>query len=152
MSRPGGFWLHWAWQSYWRWKFTSSLNHIEDKILTTEEKPTVPRPSVADRLAERAFRAAVFGLAFLPGQLYSLWLLVRVVVSRRKMRRKGWIQSGAAIDLSENLKASLWLPLNLVKCSLGKSQSPRDLGTQKESLSRIEEKEEKAVRAYFFFS
>ncbi len=80
-----------------------------------EEKPTVPRASVADRLAERAFRAAVFGLAFLPLQLYSLWLLVRVVVSRRKMRRKGWIQSGAAMGIDSILIAFVWQILKLLR-------------------------------------
>lgn len=80
-----------------------------------EEKPTIPRPSTADRLAEQAFRAAVLGLAFLPLQLYSLWLLVRVVFSRRKMRRKGWIEFIAAMGIDSIIITLLWQILKLLK-------------------------------------
>jgi hypothetical protein len=46
----------------------------------------IVKVSWADETADRAFRSAVIGLIliFLPFQLYSLWLLVRLLVSRRR--------------------------------------------------------------------
>lgn len=43
--------------------------------------------SWADETADRAFRTSVIGLIllFLPIQLYSLWLLIRLFVSRRQI-------------------------------------------------------------------
>ena len=46
----------------------------------SEEEEEEERRSWADRIADSAFRAAVIGLVFLPLQLYSLWLLVRLLV------------------------------------------------------------------------
>lgn len=41
--------------------------------------------SWADQTVERMFRIAVLGLMFLPLQLYSLWLLIRLLVSGRRV-------------------------------------------------------------------
>ncbi len=51
-----------------------------------EDDEDIVQVSWADETADRAFRAAVVGLIliFLPFQLYSLWLLVRLLVSRRR--------------------------------------------------------------------
>lgn len=47
----------------------------------------IEKLSWADETADRAFRAAVVGLLllFLPIQFYSLWLLIRLLVSRRQI-------------------------------------------------------------------
>jgi hypothetical protein len=52
-----------------------------DEWLEDDEIETI---SWADATADRAFRTAVIGLLllFLPIQLYSLWLLVRLLVAR----------------------------------------------------------------------
>lgn len=48
-------------------------------------------PSVADRLAQRAFRAAVIGLFVLPplGHLYSVYLLFRLRETKSELSAKG---------------------------------------------------------------
>jgi Putative prokaryotic signal transducing protein len=53
---------------------TSAMSLVEDA------DPEVVKTWVGDRLATRAFRAAIFGLFVLPplGHLYSLWLLLRL--------------------------------------------------------------------------
>ncbi|MGH2412193.1 MAG: putative signal transducing protein [Microcystaceae cyanobacterium] len=59
--------------------------------LAREDDDDVVRLSWAERTVERMFRVAVLGLIFLPLHLYSLWLLIRLVVSRRRVpRNKYW--------------------------------------------------------------
>jgi len=45
----------------------------------------IEKISWADETADRAFRSAVLGLGFLPLYFYSLWLLVRLLISRRRL-------------------------------------------------------------------
>jgi hypothetical protein len=53
-----------------------------------EDDEDIVKLSWADETADRAFRSAVVGiiLIFLPFQLYSLWLLLRLLVSPRRRR------------------------------------------------------------------
>lgn len=51
----------------------------------TESDGHSPHP--AEDLARRAYVAAVFGIAFIPLQLYSLWLLVRFYPQRSRASR-----------------------------------------------------------------
>ncbi|MCF4970345.1 putative signal transducing protein [Nostoc sp. CMAA1605] len=59
--------------------------------------------SWADETADRAFRTAIIGLIliFLPIQLYSLWLLIRLLVSRRRIspNRRIKVISALILDL-----------------------------------------------------
>ncbi|MBW4563207.1 MAG: DUF2007 domain-containing protein [Mojavia pulchra JT2-VF2] len=57
-----------------------------EQLFLQEDEDNIVKVSSADKTADRAFRSAVIGLIliFLPFQLYSLWLLVRLLVSRRR--------------------------------------------------------------------
>lgn len=54
-----------------------------------EADDDIEKLSWADETADRAFRVAVIGLILivLPLQLYSLWLLIRLLVSRRQISK-----------------------------------------------------------------
>jgi hypothetical protein len=87
-------------------------------LVEEEEEPEenlVSKPSLADRLAERAFRVAVLGIIFLPLQLYSLWLLVKLLVSRRKISSKGQILAWAAMGIDCIVLFVLWEVLKWLK-------------------------------------
>lgn len=76
---------------------------------TSEEGDDVVRQSWADRTVEQAFRAAVFGLIFFPLQLYSLWLLIRLLVSRRCISQSKYWQIAIAVMLNTPILVLLWL-------------------------------------------
>ncbi|WP_414577963.1 putative signal transducing protein [Anabaena sp. CCY 9402-a] len=69
----------------------SSEFEIEDSadewLQNDEADDDIEKISWADETADRAFRTSVIGLIllFLPIQIYSLWLLVRLLVSRRQI-------------------------------------------------------------------
>lgn len=56
--------------------------------------------SWADQTVERLFRAAVLGLMFLPLQLYSLWLLLRLLVSSRRVTPSQYWKISVALILN----------------------------------------------------
>ncbi len=56
--------------------------------------------SGADQTVERMFRIAVLGLMFLPLQLYSLWLLIRLLVSGRRVTSNQYWKIAVALFLS----------------------------------------------------
>jgi hypothetical protein len=62
-----------------------------------------PAPTVREQNADRAWRGAVFGLVFLPLQLYVFYLLVKVYVSedvlRDEHRRRAWLACGINLPL-----------------------------------------------------
>jgi hypothetical protein len=68
---------------------TLSSDHEADVpvIPDSEEDDDPVRVSWADRTVDRMFRAAVLGIGFLPLHLYSLWLLIRLLVSFRRVNR-----------------------------------------------------------------
>ncbi len=61
----------------------------------------IEKLSWADQTADRAFRAAVIGLILfiLPIQIYSLWLLLRLLVSRRRISRNRRVKVIVALIL-----------------------------------------------------
>ncbi|MBD2361840.1 DUF2007 domain-containing protein [Anabaena minutissima FACHB-250] len=65
----------------------SSEFEIEDSADEWLQDDDIEKISWADETADRAFRTSVIGLIllFLPIQIYSLWLLVRLLVSRRQI-------------------------------------------------------------------
>ncbi|HEY9604847.1 MAG TPA: DUF2007 domain-containing protein [Allocoleopsis sp.] len=67
-----------------------------------EEWEPIPSPSWTDLTSEYAFRAAVLSLMFLPLQLYSLWLLLRLLVSSRRINpsRLWKVVIAAAINMA----------------------------------------------------
>lgn len=54
------------------------------------EEPAETLVSIIDRTADRALRAALLGLLFLPLQLYSLWVIGGLFFSRQKISKRGW--------------------------------------------------------------
>lgn len=85
---------------------TLSANSEEEfqSTLDSEDDDDVVRRSWADRTVERMFRAAVLGLGFLPLQLYSLWLLIRLLVAHRRVSQSRYRQAAIAI-----IFAILWM-------------------------------------------
>ncbi len=84
----------------------SDFNEYEGRI----------RISWTDEIVERLFRAAVFGLLFLPIQLYSLWLLVRLLVSLRIPSQRNWWKIVVAIFINFPMLwiiVLIWQLLNL---------------------------------------
>ncbi|MEA5567731.1 DUF2007 domain-containing protein [Anabaena sp. UHCC 0399] len=65
----------------------SSEFEIEDSVDEWLQDDDIEKISWADETADRAFRTSVIGLIllFLPIQIYSLWLLVRLLVSGRQI-------------------------------------------------------------------
>ncbi|UKP00469.1 putative signal transducing protein [Nostoc sp. UHCC 0870] len=65
----------------------SSAFEIEDSADEWLQDDDIEKISWADETADRAFRTSVIGLMllFLPIQIYSLWLLVRLLVSLRQI-------------------------------------------------------------------
>lgn len=59
----------------------------EESLSNDEADDDIEKLSWVDETADRAFRTAIIGLIliFLPIQLYSLWLLIRLLVSRRRI-------------------------------------------------------------------
>ncbi|HIK04854.1 MAG TPA: DUF2007 domain-containing protein [Trichormus sp. M33_DOE_039] len=59
----------------------------EEPLTNDEADDDIEKLSWVDETADRAFRTAIIGLLliFLPIQLYSLWLLIRLLVSRRRI-------------------------------------------------------------------
>ncbi len=64
--------------------------------------------SPADEILERAFRAAVIGLIFLPLQLYSLWLLGVLVFSGWKISRNRYLKAAMTIILDMLIVLIAW--------------------------------------------
>ena len=61
---------------------------VEDRfedLPDVEESASEPPLSAGDKLVDRAVRAALLGLIFLPLQLYSLWLLGRLLFSGQRV-------------------------------------------------------------------
>lgn len=56
--------------------------HVEE--MEDSEKPLTP----AEEDADRVYRAAIFGIAFLPLQFYVSWLLLRIFFSNESLRPK----------------------------------------------------------------
>ena len=75
---------------------------------SVSEEEEEERRSWADRIADSAFRAAVIGLVFLPIQFYSLWLLVRLLVSRRRISNDRRIKVIIAALLDSCILIILW--------------------------------------------
>jgi hypothetical protein len=67
-----------------------------------EEQERLPTLSWTDLIIDYAFRAAVLSLMFLPLQLYSLWLLLRLLLSGRRIHvNRLWkVFTAAALDVS----------------------------------------------------
>lgn len=67
-----------------------------------QKNEQLPTPSWTDTTIEYAFRAAVLSIIFLPLQLYSLWLLLRLLVSGRRIHinRLWQVFTTAALDIS----------------------------------------------------
>lgn len=67
-----------------------------------EEEERLPTLSWTDLTIDSAFRAAVLSLIFLPLQLYSLWLLLRLLVSGQRIHvNRLWkVVTTAALDVS----------------------------------------------------
>ena len=78
-------------------------------ILDSEDDADVVRLSWADRTVDRMFRVAVLGIIFLPLHLYSLWLLVRLFVSRRRVTRSKYWKVVITIILNAPIMAVLWV-------------------------------------------
>ncbi len=64
--------------------------------------------SPADKILERAFRAAVIGLIFFPLQLYSLWLLGVLVFSGWKISRNRYLKATMTIILDMLIVLIAW--------------------------------------------
>ncbi len=80
-----------------------------------DDEEIVERLSSADQMVEQAFRTAIIGLLFFPLQLYSLWLLIRLLVSSRLRRRistKRYWKIFVAIAIDIIFLGSLWLIFN----------------------------------------
>lgn len=77
--------------------------------LDSENDDDVVRLSWADRTVERMFRVAVLGLIFLPLHLYSLWLLIRLFVSRRRVTRSKCWKVVVTVILNAPIMAALWV-------------------------------------------
>jgi Putative prokaryotic signal transducing protein len=77
--------------------------------LDGEDDGDLVRLSWADRTVERMFRVAVLGLIFLPLHLYSLWLLIRLFVSRRRVTRSKWWKVLITVILNAPIMAALWI-------------------------------------------
>ncbi len=63
--------------------------------MSEAEEP--PPLSAEDELISRAFKAAAYGLVLLPLQLYSLWLLFKLVISRPQLNPDQKKQAWAAL-------------------------------------------------------
>jgi hypothetical protein len=68
-----------------------------------------PPPSPREEDAERALRAAAFGLLLPPLELYATWLLVKVLLSREPLDRRARRRALAAAALNLTLIAGLVL-------------------------------------------
>jgi hypothetical protein len=62
-------------------------NQSSEDLLAEDDDEIIERLSSADQMVEQAFRTAIIGLLFFPLQFYSLWLLLRLLVSARLRRR-----------------------------------------------------------------
>jgi len=60
-------------------------------IAEIEGAPAETPVSISDRTADRALRAALLGLLFIPlFQLYSLWMIGGLFFSGQKISKRGW--------------------------------------------------------------
>lgn len=94
-----------------------TLDSAQDEEFNSASHPNDEdgiRISWADETVERMFRAAIFGLIFLPIQLYSLWLLVRLIVSRRIASRNQWWKVFIAPFINIPMLSILWLVSTLL--------------------------------------
>ncbi len=90
-------------------------NQSTEECLPEDDEEIVERLSSADQMAEQAFRTAIIGLLFFPLQLYSLWLLIRLLVSsklRRRISTKKYWKIFVAIAIDIIFLGSLWLIFN----------------------------------------
>ena len=84
----------------------------EEEFQTTqnsEDNEQIVKLSWADRTVERMFRVAVLGIVFLPLHLYSLWLLIRLLVSRRRVTLSKYRKLVMTIVLNAPMMAILWI-------------------------------------------
>jgi Putative prokaryotic signal transducing protein len=90
---------------------TLSLDRAEEfqATLDSEDDDDLVRLSWADQTVERMFRVAVLGIIFLPLHLYSLWLLIRLLVSRRRVTRSKYWKVVITIILNAPIMAVLWI-------------------------------------------
>lgn len=89
-----------------RAEFQASL---DSQDLDREGDDDIVRLSWADQIVERMFRVAVFGLIFSPLQLYSLWLLIRLLVSQRKVSRSKCWKVLITVILNTPIIITLWI-------------------------------------------
>ena len=73
-----------------------------------DEDDDFEQVSPADEILERAFRAAVIGLIFFPLQLYSIWLLAKLLFSGWKISRNRYLKAIIAIILDMLIIFILW--------------------------------------------
>lgn len=87
----------------------------EELLSEDDDEEIIERLSSADQMVEQAFRTAIIGLLFFPLQLYSLWLLIRLLVSPRLKRRisaKRYWKIFVAIAIDIIFLGFLWLIFN----------------------------------------
>lgn len=89
----------------------SSQHEEEFQTTSVSDNDDVRRLSWADRTVERMFNVAALGLLFLPLQLYSLWLLIRLIVSRRRVTQRKYWKVVITVVLHAPIMAILWIVL-----------------------------------------
>jgi Putative prokaryotic signal transducing protein len=73
---------------------------LDSRISVQDLEENNWRLSWADQTVERMFRIAVLGLMCLPLQLYSLWLLIRLLVSGRRVTHSHYWKIALALFFS----------------------------------------------------
>ncbi|MGK7898021.1 MAG: hypothetical protein AB4372_31480 [Xenococcus sp. (in: cyanobacteria)] len=87
-----------------------AMSIVADMRLTTqdsEDDNDVVRLPWADRIVERMFRVAVLGIVFVPLHLYCSWLLIRLLISRRRVTPNKYWKLAITIIINVSMMAIL---------------------------------------------